>query len=63
MNVNKIANLRNIYTIDLLKSMFSRSQSIEFYSCLMNSSYVLKKDSLISVLYVLVKMYRLFYIC
>ncbi len=36
MNVNKIANLRNIYTVDLLKSMFfSRSQAIEFYSYLM----------------------------
>ncbi len=46
MNDNKIANLRNIYTVDLLKSMFfSRSQAIEFYSCLMNSSYVFKKES------------------
>ncbi len=49
MNVNKIANLRNIYTVDLLKSMcFSRSQAIEFYSYLMNSSYGFKKDSLMS---------------
>ncbi len=46
MNVNRIANLRNIYTVDLLKSMFfSRSQAIEFYSYLMNSNYVFKKES------------------
>ncbi len=44
MNVNKIANLRNI-----LKSMFfSISQAIEFYNCLMNSSYAFKNDSLMS---------------
>ncbi len=27
---------------------FSRSQAIEFYNCLMNSSYVFKKDNLMS---------------
>ncbi len=52
--------IRNIYTVDLLKSMFfSRPQAIEFDSYLMNSSYVFKKDSLMSRAHTvcLVKMY------